>query len=401
MELFDVQKYVSDQKAVLSAKVSVPGKEQPQEVFFAFPEKYYDYMPMTADPFFPAILIPAMLAGEQLDIKAPLSAKMRKNQGTIQSVFASWFPEDFKHIKITAGSYIEDGPPRLKPNATFFSLGVDSMYSMLKHTPPHTLAAEKRVSALIYMKGLELPLSIYSKGQDHHVIADIHKVALHYDLDLIVGETNIRDVFPLVWEQYYSGPGLAATALSLSSGFSTVYIPSSHSYANLSPNPSSPLVDYLWSNEEVSIVHDGAETERARKIANVIAQDAFALNNLRVCVNNEGGSYNCGKCWKCIRTMVTLKIINRLEDASSFPHNFPAHFNRELRTYKTGSMKFTMENLKLAHDYGDKEMARILLREIRIGKLDLFREGKSFRHLISEMMYYTMVKAGRRLKLFS
>lgn len=399
MELFDVRKFISEGKSILSAYISSPEFDQPKEIFFAFPEKYFDYMPASADPFFPAILIPAMISGKQLDIKAPLSAKMRKNQNTIQSVFASWYPEDFKYIRITAGNYIEKGPPKLKPNATFFSLGVDSMYSMLKHIPPHTLSAEKKVSSLIYMKGLELPLSVYSKGQDQAVIDDIHRVALHYDQELIVGETNLRDVFPLVWEQYYSGPGLAATGLSLSKGFTNIYIPSSHSYANLSPNPSSPLVDYLWSNEEVSIVHDGAEIERARKIATVIAQDAFAMNNLRVCVNNEGGSYNCGKCWKCIRTMVTLKIINRLADSSSFPHELPDNFYRELRTYKTGSMKFTMENLKLAHEYGDKEMEKILLREIRVGKLDLFREGKSFRHLIAEMLYYTLIKAGRRLRV--
>lgn len=401
MELFDVRKYVSEGKAFLSAYVGSSGFEQPQEVFFAYPEKYFDYIPVSADAFFPAILIPAMLSGQQLDIKAPLSAKMRKNQNTIQSVFTSWYPDDFKHIKITAGEYIEDVPEKMKPNATFFSLGVDSTYSMLKHRPPHTYSPDKRVSCLVYMKGLELPLSIYSKGQDQAVIQDIRQVALHYDLDLIVGETNLRDVFPLVWEQYYSGPGLAATALSLSLGFSNIYIPSSHSYADLAPNPSSPLVDYLWSNEHVSIVHDGAETQRARKIANVIAHDAFALNNLRVCVNNEGGNYNCGRCWKCIRTMVTLKIINRLNDASSFPHELPVHFNRELRTYKIGSMKFTMENLKLAREYGDKEMERTLLREIRIGKLDLFREGKPFRHLMAEMIYYTLIKAGRRLKMIS
>lgn len=399
MRLNSIKKYIAGDNAIISAQFDSPTFKQPRELFFSYPGRYIDYLPESADPFFPALLIPSMLAGEELEVIPPLSSRMLKAQATIQSVFAAWFPSEYSRVKVVTRSRKQPEEETYKPNATFFSLGVDSMFTMLKYLPDNCPYPDQKLSALIYMKGLELPLSAYSNGQDKEVIDTMTNVAEHFNLDLIVGETNIRDVFPLVWEKYYSGPGLASTALSLSNGFGNVYIPSSNSYADLIPNPSSPLIDSLWSNENTNIIHDGAEIERARKISSRIVKEPFALRNLRVCISNQGGNYNCGKCWKCVRTMITLKIIKRLKGAGSFPEKLPDNYFKQLRTFNYQSLKFTTENLRLAREYGDSDMEKILKREIRIGKLDVFREGKPIDFLLKEGIYYFLIKAGRKTRL--
>lgn len=399
MKLYHIQKYLEKGRVILSALVESSGFAKPQTLFYSYPEKYYDSVPVSADPFFPALLVPAMMQNEPLEVHASFSKKMMENQDIIQDVFSVWYAQKFNKIRIIANDLKEETAGGGNKNGTFFSLGVDSMYSMLKHLPQNHPAPGKELSSLVYMKGLELPLSDYCKCQDHDVIQCIEKVGSHYGLEVIAGETNLRDIFPLNWEGHYFGPGLAASALSLSNRFRNFFIPASHSYAILFHDPSSVLLDNLWSNEKTSIHHDGSEKDRVGKISGLITHDAFALDNLRVCVCNEGGCYNCGKCWKCIRTMITLQILNKLRQAASFPDELPDHYWMELRTYQPRSMVFTMENLELARKHGKKDIEKILQREIRVGNLDLFREGRSMGFLLSEFFYYLLIKTGKKLRV--
>jgi hypothetical protein len=43
------------------------------------------------------------------------------------------------------------------------------------------------------------------------------------------------------------------------------------------------------------------------------------LSWLRVCWRNPGGAYNCGRCPKCVSTMVALRMAGLLERAPTFP----------------------------------------------------------------------------------
>ena len=401
MRIHKIKKQISNKKAILSATVDSYTFSEPQNIFFCFPAKYMDYLPETADPFFPAVLIPAMINGEDLEIQAPLSPQLLENQNVIQDIFTTWHPDKFSRVKITSQALKKPLKKVFNKNATFFSLGVDSMYSMLKHLPQNGISEENKITSLIYMKGLELPLSIYSNNQNFKLILEIKRFAKHYNLEAITGETNLRDVFPLDWEDYYFGPGLAATALSLSNGFDKIYIPSSHSYAVFFHDPSSPLLDHLWSNENTRIIHDGAEKERAQKISDLIIDDTYALNNLRVCVDNDGGIHNCGKCSKCIRTMVTLEILGLLKKSEIFPQKLPEDFTKQLHTFIPDSLEFTKENLKLARKYGRKDIEKILEREVRLGNLEILRRNKSVGFIFRETVYYYYIKFLKKLGLLT
>ncbi len=399
MELISVTKKISNAKAILSAEINSASFKEKKTIFFSYPERFYDFLPVSADPFFPALLIPSMMSGENLIIHTALSENIMQNQAVIQEVFKTWYPEKLNIIEVEPKSVNGFNNIQNGKNATFFSLGVDSMYTMLKYLPANNPPKDKRLNYLLYMKGLELPLSHYSQGQDKLVIQKVENLASHYGLDVIVGETNIRDVFSVDFETLYTGPCLASIALSLSAGLKNIFIPSHYSYTSLFPVASSPLIDHLWSNEDTSIIHDGSEKDRAEKVTDQIVNDSFALDNLRVCVSNDGGDFNCGKCWKCIRTMITLDIVGKLGESAAFPDSLPKTYCKELKTWDYSSMVFVKENLKLARKYKKKKLERILKNEIRIGKFDQIREGLPIYFILREMIFYYMVKTGRKLKI--
>ena len=72
--------------------------------------------------------------------------------------------------------------------------------------------------------------------------------------------------------------------------------------------------DYLLSTETLEIIVDGTQYRRSEKTINLFNYPPF-LKYLNVCVSSSASVKNCSMCHKCKRTLLTLDILNRLEDA--------------------------------------------------------------------------------------
>lgn len=69
------------------------------------------------------------------------------------------------------------------------------------------------------------------------------------------------------------------------------------------------------------------------------------LGQLRVCLRNEGGLGNCGRCKKCICTMIALSALDMLPRAGTFPDRLPEHFERLLSVEGSNDRAFVDEIL--------------------------------------------------------
>jgi len=144
------------------------------------------------------------------------------------------------------------------------------------------------------------------------------------------------------------GGVLASVALIL--GFRRAYVSSFCSWAQLIPMGSHPLTDPLYSNECVEIIHDGAEARRVDKVRQIAASPS-ALANLRVCF--EDMNVNCGRCEKCLRTMIPLTLSGAV--GAPFPP-LPLKEIRSLRFSAAFVKVYFEENLDLAVKVGNKEL---------------------------------------------
>jgi hypothetical protein len=149
--------------------------------------------------------------------------------------------------------------------------------------------------------------------------------------------------------------GSALGSIALLVGMPRVYMPSSCSYGQLFPLGSHPLTDPLWSNECVDIVHDGCEAGRVDKLELICACQA-ALENLRVCLHNA--NVNCGRCAKCLRTMISLRLLH--SSPGPFP---PLPSNSAIRkqfVLDDYEMRFLEESLDLRAQGDDRGLRRAL-----------------------------------------
>ena len=258
-----------------------------------------------ADATLAAALLPAMRTGEDLAIDGPVSGRLLAGARTIQDVFWTWDrtlrPTHpwYRRVAVQAEPAVASARRDGRGAAAFFTGGVDSFHTAIVH--------RHELDALVFVHGFDVPLGASPLRAE--VGRRVRKAADGLGLDLVEVETDLRDLGDrsgVPWPDHH-GAALATVALLLAPSFARVLVPATHTYGHLEGLGSHPLTDPLWSTDEVEVVHDGADATRVDKLRALVDHEA-ARTHLRVCWENRGGAYNCGRCEKCIRTGVAIRV---------------------------------------------------------------------------------------------
>jgi hypothetical protein len=314
------------------------------------PDDRYEGFAVAATPI-------AMRVGLPLSVPSSLSPRLMRTLPTAQQILHAWYPE-LRPIEIRAAGEMPasaDG----RGVACFFSAGVDSFYSVLRH--------RDRLDALIYVHGFDVPLA--HRPRRDQVSRTVRRAAAELELPLVEVETDLRAASNryAAWGTHYNGVGLASVALFASTRFREILIPASHSYRDLLPWGSHPLLDPLWSTEAVELVHD-APLPRPEKLR-LVANSDVAMRHLRVCFHHDASELNCGHCEKCLRTMAGLRIAGALERCETFAEGLSLRKLAWAPVPWEGTMAFTLENFAAAKEVGDRELVRALWWMQRLGPL--------------------------------
>jgi hypothetical protein len=297
-----------------------------------------------------ALLLPAMQAGCDVVVEGPVSPSLLTGVEVIQDVWRSWYPWLHRVAVDAPGGVPAASGGRV---ACFFTGGVDSFYSVLKH--------REAIDELIYVWGFDAPPSWCRMAEV--VGRSVRGAAADLGLPLLEVTSDVRSFSEprFTWGDYH-GPALATVALLAASRYRRVIIPSTHTYGNLARLGSHPLVDPLWSTENLEIVHDGLEASRTEKLERVVDAPA-ARRWLRVCFEVQEEAVNCGRCEKCLRTMVALEVAGQLGRAATFP----ALDLRAVAQVRVPSNSYTWERLLAgAEESGaDPALSRALRRALR------------------------------------
>ncbi len=264
----------------------------------------------SADPFLAAVLFPVMKIGQPLHIMGKVSPKLLESTQKIQAIFHRWFPE-YQKISVMAEPGLSDRVSGTAKVGAFFSGGVDSFYTLLKH--------QEEINTLILMHGFDI--SLEKNALRSRISREIRQIAREVGKPLIEVETN---VFEFARNYGYLSNLLPCIGLLLAPQFKKIYIASHVPYNLTFPDTIHPLLDPLWSTEVMRYVHDGCEASRTEKIDRV-AQYDIAMRSLRVCFENRDDAYNCGVCEKCLRTMIALEAIGALKRCATFDNKIEIH----------------------------------------------------------------------------
>ena len=267
-----------------------------------------------ADAVLATCLLPSMLWGGTLEIDAPISPRLLRCQPEFQAIQRMWSGAwdygllPLGEIDVIAPARASEPAAPGRSVATFFSGGVDSW----------SVAAEyPEVTHLVFVRGLDLVERPTAFVDD--VERRLREAAADLGKTLYVVDTNLRELSnPLLpWNVYFSSP-LYAVALLLAPLFGRFLVTGDTDYATNAGLGVDPLGDHLWSTEELEVAHACGRLSRVERTV-LIADDPVAQRALRVCWENLDGAYNCGRCRKCLSTMITLEALDKRKPFSVFP----------------------------------------------------------------------------------
>jgi hypothetical protein len=256
-------------------------------------------------------------------------------------------------------------------NGLFFSLGVDSFYSLLKNRRDHP-SDTHTITHLLTLHGIDFPDQPWQDDFPPQFLANAQRVAEGTGAELLPIVSNVRRGVAALgtWPPQHGG-ALIASALALGPLLGHIHIAASTTYDRLYPWGSHPLLDPLWSTETLTVIHDGCELntiDKTRVIAEL--QPDLVMSTLRPCAG-FGGGYNCGACLKCLRTMLDLLQFGYLEQCQTLPHEIdvdrlrvvlrpggPVHvadFTRRLRALEVVGIAPDVQNVLREHLAGDMD----------------------------------------------
>lgn len=317
-----------------------------RELFFEMDAR--DGLPLNnpADGFLLMALGPAMLAGTPIELdRDAASPILVENLERAQDVYHAW-NRRFKKVPIHA--HVEAVSPPSREVLATYSAGVDSMYTLLRY--------EAEVTSALMIGGFDMaPTStqlqetrernerlLSGRGiQLRFVVSNQRAWGKHFSVSR-----------PFVYSAYLAAAGLFFGAARL-------LIASGYPYGHSPTDGSEPYLDPLWSNGRTTVLQTGGDAWRAAKLR-AIADTPDLLGALRVCFWNQ--NQNCGKCPKCVRTMVTLRILGR---QGPFPRMLELSEIRGLALTEH-ELHYAIDNALLASEVG-------AIRELRAVKSAIAR----------------------------
>ena len=297
----------------------VLGNGEPRSLWIDYPAECSQFIDQSGNPWAILLLPVAVELQESLiTIDLAVDIELLENLYAVHNVWSSWF-DWVKPVEIKA---LTTGPDETFCNRSenyntglFFSGGVDSCFSFIRHSFPR--GGKPTPLSLITIHGFDIPLS--NADEFEKVVQLAHNVASMAAANVIPMVTNLRSIEGYQaenWGPLGHGAALAAMGHLLSGKFGKLIIGSSYTYKDLHPWGSHPLTDPLFSSTNLGVIHEGAAYTRVDKTKSVVENKEVA-NKLRVC-HKDQGSTNCSNCPKCLRTMLTIDLLGGTDSVKSF-----------------------------------------------------------------------------------
>ena len=199
--------------------------------------------------------------------------------------------------------------------AVGISCGVDSSYTILKNLNTHSAESGMNINYVTFFNAGSSGSSDKSRNLYNKRLIEAKKAADYLGLELIAVDTNINSIYVGYDYESVHAYRTLSIPLTLQKLLHRYYYSSSFTYENFKFDDSDPTLYGLFlltcvSTPSLLFSDVGGEASRIEKVK-FISEFDFPKKYLNVCVRKET---NCSKCFKCIRTMLDLYLIGKLEE---------------------------------------------------------------------------------------
>lgn len=317
--------------AEVAASVSMAEGEK--TLWFRLDGDCMDMLSDRADAFIVALLIPAMMRGEDITIDATLSPSLAYNLSTALQPLLSAIVKDASVVSVTAA---QEAPQETQGNAvlTGFSAGVDSFSVVVDHllTP---VRADFRLTHFLFNDVGSYGTNEQSRYAER--LSDIRNSAAPLKLPVIGVQSNLNAFYlDTQFGMTHSLRNVAVAMLLQKAAGKFLYALGDHIRESGVRTDgviarADPISLPMLSTETFKAIPAGGQYSRLDKTIQ-ISEHAITYDRLDICIDPFASRTprNCGKCYKCVFTMAALEahgVLNLYKDC----------FN--ISAYKRGRMK--------------------------------------------------------------
>lgn len=326
MIIHQAQIETKDGRCRISAEIEIetPGKvfrktkSARQTLWFDWPEAYFVPQTPKADPFALVCMPVAMRLGEPLRLRDEISQSLLINMMEAIEIYCDYFPKRHTSIAIEGQAEFRTQSEEERVGA-FYSGGVDSLYNIAEMRRLNQVHGCSQVTDLWLIQGMDIALDQEELWQEtkERIFKQLAPEDQFRYADV---RTNARDLHDRYanWTKTGFSVILGAIAKCFAEEVPTALIGSYAKYKDIIPHASSPLVDPMWSCDQQLVRHFSCRVDRQEKINTIGAVTPHLLQGLRVCYENPGEAYNCGRCEKCMRTQAQLLVAGHLDKVPTF-----------------------------------------------------------------------------------
>lgn len=357
-----------------AATVHYEDCDQPdQEIFIETETAFAESIHPNPHAFAVGCIIPALYFGERrLSLEEAICPRLKEGLETVMALMHHWTAGAFEPLTLDAPltrGALQAGKSRHA--AIFLSGGIDSLAALKRIIDHYAPTHPARPKDALLVHGFDIG-GVVERGAKHPVFqrakAAMAPVAAAAGLSLIPVYTNIRHLCDQrdLWLNQFFGAVLAAGAHALSRRIDLAWLASSYDIPHLHPCGSHPLLDPEYGSSDLQIRHRDIGLSRMQKLR-IVAGWEVAWHHFRVCLANVPDRLNCGRCEKCVRTMLELEALGLLDQTRAFEDNQvdPAWLDAFSITIR-GRQPFYQELLQPLNRRGREDLVQKIKAKLRL-----------------------------------
>jgi hypothetical protein len=278
------------------------------------------------DAFLAAAFVPALRHGERrITVEGAVCPLLGTGLRVIGGLLRSWYPSPLPIPDVEPrDGWVAPMPRPDGKTAGYLTGGVDSLHLLHSNREDFPADHPSRISHAFWVRGLDYPgeeESSAARSAYERLDGPISEIAGAAGVRLVRITTNLRRLEPDLsfFAHWYLGGALLSGAHLLASRFSAVALGSSWPAERLVPWGTHPLLDVQYGSAAVSVRHEALGISRIEKLARLRGQ-ARSLELLVTCSSAPcAEAINCGRCTKCVRTLLEMEASGTAAHARSFP----------------------------------------------------------------------------------
>ena len=268
-----------------------------------FPEDWTFMPPANANWAAIDGLIAAQPRGGTLHVAGAVDKQLLQNLEQLSDIAAVWKPDRLHPVRITADKETTSRGPRRNGHVFALSAGVDASFSLLRHSRGLAERQNRKPACAVTMVGL-LFRPVEDPGLDD-LMASAGAIAAAAGVPHLQVRTNWLDICSELVVQLPAG--LAATLHQFNGSCRGAVIAADANYTRecvLLPGwGSTQYTNPLLCSTDFEFQTFGGAFSRPERVADVISEAEIA-RHVRVCNTAFHKGHNCGRCEKCVRTML-------------------------------------------------------------------------------------------------